>query len=380
MKTISLFVLAGASLLAWPGAALCADQFIEEADAGPMVDTDAGPPVSAEGPTPQLEGPPLPSQPEPASAASTEVEQAGPEEPALKLELEEPEDGWLSRKRYVAGGVVGSALSFGTGHIVVGEWTEFGWFFTTTQLLGAGLMVGGPILGDNKEEREAAEDNDWPVTTEGKVGQGLLFAGVAIFAASYIWEKIDLFHRPHNRLRLESESEDPSRVAGEGTISEQPDQPWMAEHQRSKYSEWHFRKVERATGREMDGDLEDYLESDAVNTKTFIEYVHRRYHKQRVGGIVLATVATPILFAASGVSAGLGALIGGSAAPSIGIGVAGCASLGFGIWLAVRGLRIRDAVEPLLDKSPEEASVQLQFTLVSDANGLPSGAGLSLTF
>jgi hypothetical protein len=54
--------------------------------------------------------------------------------------------------------------------------------------------------------------------------------------------------------------------------------------------------------------------------------------------------------------------------------------LGFGIWLAVRGLRIRNAVEPLIGDGSEAADLQLRLTLVADSNGIPSGGGLTLTF
>lgn len=126
----------------------------------------------------------------------------------------EPEGGWLTKERYVAGGVTGLLVSFGTGHMIAGEWTNFGWFYTTTQVVGTGLLVGGFVLWEegtvdaeeipgyedmteeelNRAEREMVDE-------QAKIaGMVMLGTGAGILGLSLIAEKIDYWVRTSPRV------------------------------------------------------------------------------------------------------------------------------------------------------------------------------------
>jgi hypothetical protein len=352
---------------------LSAEARSQEDDPLPAEDANAGPPEaeSVEEAVPEHEPAPKPIEESPEAAAlPAEEELAGPEKPELQLELEEPEGGWLSKERYAIGGITGSLLSFGIGHMIVGEWTNFGWVYTVSQLLCLGLIISGEVVF-----ADASEGSDDQTRSE-----AMVFTGLGLLGVSYVIEKIDLFYRPHERLKPPTVFE---AEPGEMPVDQVPRTGAEAvDSDKSQSPGLERAAVVAATGQDMDRDYEDYLESDTADTESFAEFVHRRYHKQRVWGIVMASVFTPVLLAASGGFAVMSAF--GSdeffGALSIGTGALGLASLGFGIWLAVRGLRVRDAVEPLLDENTEEASVRLRLTMLTDAHGIPSGGGLMLTF
>ena len=84
--------------------------------------------------------------------------------------------------QYVGGGVVGTFVGFGLGHLVQGRWLERGWIFSVAE---PPLMVlGAAALFANSAHTGKSEPN-----------------GLAIFGAAFvgmrIWEAVDVWYTPY---------------------------------------------------------------------------------------------------------------------------------------------------------------------------------------
>jgi hypothetical protein len=114
----------------------------------------------------------------------------------------------LTQKRYAAGGVIGTIFSAGIGHMVVGEWTSIGWVFTLGEAVGVGILITGLYFTD-----DGSPNHDMAL------GRGLVFGGLGVMLATWIWEKIDIWSRPYPRLERGSEADaDFIRAGVAGTI------------------------------------------------------------------------------------------------------------------------------------------------------------------
>ncbi len=107
----------------------------------------------------------------------------------------------LTQTRYIVGGVVGSALGFGIGHSIVGEYNSMGWVFTMSQVLSLSIPILAALtMAIIYWEGSAAGTVDHLITTWGT----FLWIGVALWAAFRVWEIVDLWVRPHHRLSASS--------------------------------------------------------------------------------------------------------------------------------------------------------------------------------
>ncbi len=87
----------------------------------------------------------------------------------------------ISQSEYIGGGLTGTIIGFGTGHLVQGQ-TERGLTFMSAQL--AAVAVGA--IG-------------WAKLTEESAEAELLFVGAALFGALRVYESYDLWERPIRR-------------------------------------------------------------------------------------------------------------------------------------------------------------------------------------
>lgn len=104
--------------------------------------------------------------------------------------------------QYVGGGVVGTFIGFGLGHVLQGRWLERGWIFTVAEPPLA--VLGAAALLSNSAHT-------------GKSGNN----GLAIFGAAFvgmrIWEAVDLWYTPY------ANSQRARRPASEFGFMPQPD-------------------------------------------------------------------------------------------------------------------------------------------------------------
>jgi len=111
------------------------------------------------------------------------------------------EEGRISRQRRVAGGLIGTTIGFGLGHVATGEYLERGWVFTLGELGTAftGLLGFGIALGDGLSN--LCESSNCHRSDHGALGPTLMLAGGIGFAAFKGWEIYDVWSRPleHNR-------------------------------------------------------------------------------------------------------------------------------------------------------------------------------------
>lgn len=102
----------------------------------------------------------------------------------------------VTRTRYIWGGVVGTAIGFGIGHALVGEYGTWGWFFTTTQVasIGIPLLTAGIIalstLSGTLEATGDALISAWGVS---------FFIGLSLYIGFRLWEIFDVWWRPTTR-------------------------------------------------------------------------------------------------------------------------------------------------------------------------------------
>lgn len=114
--------------------------------------------------------------------------------------------GRISEGEWVAGGLLGTLVGFGTGHIVYDQYLSKGWIFTVGEAAGVAVMVQGV----KKFNESCSIFSNVPCQKD----TSQLLLGVLIVGAFHIWEVIDVWMYPasHNR-RYESIRE---RMTGTG--------------------------------------------------------------------------------------------------------------------------------------------------------------------
>lgn len=99
--------------------------------------------------------------------------------------------GPLENPRYITGGVLGTSIGFGLGHIVQGRWQEKGWIFTLGEsaslitALGAGTLC---ITRNISSNVFTGEDDDYSLAC------WITNLALASFVGFKIWEGVDLWH------------------------------------------------------------------------------------------------------------------------------------------------------------------------------------------
>ncbi len=113
--------------------------------------------------------------------------------------------GPITKKKYISGGILGSTVGFGTGHLIVGKWKESGWLYTVGEVGFLALMVGGykKSLGDTLS-------TGFNGNFDG-ANTGLMLTGYVGFIATRIGEIFDIWARPkdHNRRYQELTNDNP---------------------------------------------------------------------------------------------------------------------------------------------------------------------------
>ena len=107
----------------------------------------------------------------------------------------------ISNGRYIAGGIVGTAVGFGIGHAVQGSYGEIGWVFTAGEVAGLSMMIAGLSLGisrprDGNDERQLKA-----------IDKTLIFTGLATQLGFHIWEVVDVWTRIPEQRELAKASE-----------------------------------------------------------------------------------------------------------------------------------------------------------------------------
>jgi hypothetical protein len=117
-------------------------------------------------------------------------------------ELEILEQGEISAGRFIAGGIVGTHVGFGVGHIVQGRWSDMGWMFTIGETAAFAAFVYGMADCLEGETYYASDTNGYHDTTTRNDGcnAGLFVGGLIGFAGLRLWEVIDVWTGPprHN--------------------------------------------------------------------------------------------------------------------------------------------------------------------------------------
>ena len=106
------------------------------------------------------------------------------------------DEGGTPKGKYIAGGIVGTAVGFGIGHAIVGEYGSIGWVFTLTEsasflaiLVGYGLIVADAV--DCVDSYSSTCSESTPAA-----GLALVYGGALAMSGFHVWEVIDIWTRP----------------------------------------------------------------------------------------------------------------------------------------------------------------------------------------
>jgi hypothetical protein len=86
----------------------------------------------------------------------------------------------ISKGKYIAGGIVGTAAGFGIGHAIQGRYGSKGWIFTVTEGIGLGLFYY----------------SFYSLFTNPSMFAIQFYGGLAMFLGFHIWEIIDVWAAP----------------------------------------------------------------------------------------------------------------------------------------------------------------------------------------
>lgn len=131
-----------------------------------------------------------------AHGAAPEASVAPPEkkEPSLSMlttdEIKIYREGDIGTLGRVTGGVVGTVVGFGLGHLFIGKYGEQGWVYTVGEL---GSLVAISVGA-------TAAIGDWVSGNKNGGGSTLLWVGIVGYYGFRIWEIVDVWVRPgsHN--------------------------------------------------------------------------------------------------------------------------------------------------------------------------------------
>jgi hypothetical protein len=104
----------------------------------------------------------------------------------------------IDKESYVKGGIVGTVLGLGSGHVFQGRWQEKGWIFTSSEVLaGATMLVSlAPCRKDLTKNMDKVSFDRFD-----KCEKEYLIAGQIAFTGLRIWEIIDLWLTPNPGLK-----------------------------------------------------------------------------------------------------------------------------------------------------------------------------------
>jgi hypothetical protein len=91
----------------------------------------------------------------------------------------------ISKKRYVTGGIFGSAVGLGIGHAIQGRYLAKGLMFSVTEVVGLGLLSSANCY-NRQNERDVRRRGDCDDTDKALLGAGL-------WLGFHIWEVIDIW-------------------------------------------------------------------------------------------------------------------------------------------------------------------------------------------
>lgn len=115
-----------------------------------------------------------------ASANDIATQRVTPQPRFFLNGISEQPPGTTSSDRYIAGGLLGTIVGFGFGHMVNGTWHNTGWIFTLSQSVSLTMMSLGlatALTGEN-------------------FGEKMMYAGMIGHLVSRVGETIDVWARP----------------------------------------------------------------------------------------------------------------------------------------------------------------------------------------
>lgn len=87
--------------------------------------------------------------------------------------------GRITSGQALGGGLIGTVVGFGSGHVVINAYRDMGWVFTVGELGSVGLAAAG-VLSDGK----------------GNAGGLMLAGGILSFLGFRVWQIVDVWTRP----------------------------------------------------------------------------------------------------------------------------------------------------------------------------------------
>ena len=101
--------------------------------------------------------------------------------------------GEITEGQRVGGGLLGTFIGFGSGHLVQQRWGEKGWIFTVGESISYAFFLAGVI--------DCMAHAYGPDGQADRCNDGYIFGGIIAFAALRIWEAVDVWAYPpdHNR-------------------------------------------------------------------------------------------------------------------------------------------------------------------------------------
>ncbi|MBK7960925.1 MAG: hypothetical protein IPK04_06795 [Bdellovibrionales bacterium] len=102
-----------------------------------------------------------------------------------KIETETSPEKTIPKGKYITGGVLGSTLGFGLGHLIQDRYYFKGLLFSVTQAIGVGLLASADCR-NRQNERNPRDRGDCADTMKALVGGGL-------WLGFHIWEVIDIW-------------------------------------------------------------------------------------------------------------------------------------------------------------------------------------------
>lgn len=103
--------------------------------------------------------------------------------------LELMDQGYITKRRYVGAGFLGTFIGLGLGHVAVHEWTSVGWIITVGEVVLGGLALG--LLAAAYYEDMPGRDLHWFNAS---------YAFAIMVALVKGWEILDIWIRPHHKI------------------------------------------------------------------------------------------------------------------------------------------------------------------------------------
>jgi hypothetical protein len=111
------------------------------------------------------------------------------------------DQGEISDGQRAFGGILGTTVGFGLGHLAMGEYAEAGWMYTVGEALGVGTFLFGTSQISNCWLSDNYNCQEKPRIIKGPLVGAFILTGLVMFSAAKLTEIFDVWSRPaaHNR-------------------------------------------------------------------------------------------------------------------------------------------------------------------------------------